>query len=106
MFDRKLFGKTIRKMRENQHFTLVGLSLELNITHSYLGEIERGIKAPSVEVALSIANFFKIGLDDSSLKLKKDQAIVHEILNKINSLNSIERQFIYKALTEFIAFHK
>ncbi len=106
MFDKNLFGKTIRTMRKNKNFSLLNLSLKLNITPSYLGEIERGTKSPSVDVALAIANFFKIGLDDSSLKEKQNQPIVHEILNKTNSLNSIERQFIYKTLIEFIAFHK
>lgn len=106
MFDIKLFGQTIRYMRKNRHLSLLYLSSKVNITSTYLGEIERGIKIPSVEIALSIANFFKIGLDDSSLKPKQNKAIIHEILNKTSRLNSIERQFICKALTEFIAFQK
>lgn len=106
MFNCDLFGKTIRSMRKNRRLSLLHLSLELNITQSYLGEIERAKKVPSVDVALAIANFFKIGLDDSSLKPKQNQPIIHEILNKTKGLNPIERQFICKALTEFIAFHK
>jgi len=39
MFDIKLFGQTIRKMRKNKKFSLVYVSSKINISCTYLGEI-------------------------------------------------------------------
>lgn len=106
MFDIKLFGETIRKMRKNKKFSLVYVSSKINISCTYLGEIERGNKTPSIGIILAIANFFKIGLDNNSLKHKQCNPIIHNILYKTNRLNAFERIFLYKTLIEFIAFNK
>lgn len=107
MFDIEKFGKTIRILRKNKGLTLLGLSLELNIHKTYLGQIELGKKIPSIDVAVDISNYFKIGLD-SNLEISDDNCnlIRYELLNKINLLDGIERKFIYKTLVEFIPVEK
>lgn len=40
------------------------LIFRIKYTQAYLGQIENGIKSPSIGMALNIVNFFKIGFDD------------------------------------------
>lgn len=107
MFDIKKFGKNIRTLRKNKHLTLIGLSMKLNIHKTYLGQIELGKKAPSIDVAVDIANYFKIGLDNDLETLNDNCNLIrYEILNKIKSIDIVEIKFIYKTLLEFISIEK
>lgn len=94
-------------MRKSKGFNLLRLSQELNIHPTYLGQIERGEKPPSIDVALNIANFFHIGFSyDVPVKNETQIAQLTEIKNKIQTLNVAERKFVYKTLNEFIFFNK
>ena len=62
-FDQKLFGKRIRIARENLDMTQAELSEKVGISQNFLGDIERGLKLPSLNKLIYISNFLNLSLD-------------------------------------------
>ena len=94
MFNLKDFGNTIRQLRKKRHIRILDVATELNISESYLGEIERGTATPSIEVTILIANYWKIPLENTihtnyiSGFTDSDYKLLYEILlNHISSKN-------------------
>lgn len=50
----------IRNLRKQKGYTILQLATDLNIDTTYLGQIERGEKIPSIDVAVNIINYFNI----------------------------------------------
>lgn len=63
LIDRKDFGRKIRKCRENLGLTQLELAEEVKISPNFLGDIERGIKLPSLETLIRMSNFLKVSID-------------------------------------------
>jgi transcriptional regulator with XRE-family HTH domain len=58
------FGEKLRALRKQHGMTLEELALALGLTtHSHLSNIESGRKKPSLELAIKIADFFKVTVD-------------------------------------------
>lgn len=57
------FGKKIREAREKNNLTRANLAEILGISVNFLGDIERGIKLPSVPTLILISNSLKVSLD-------------------------------------------
>ena len=63
----KHLPKLLKYMRKFGHYTQLDLAAELGISRSYISEIEKGLKIPSVETLLKYAEFYEVPL--SSLLL-------------------------------------
>ena len=61
--DKKMLGKRIREARRAQHLTQEVLAERAEIGVVYLGELERGIKTPSVAVFSQIALALNVSAD-------------------------------------------
>ena len=59
---RRLLGDSIRNQRKNVGLTQERLAEQADLHHNYVGEIERGEKAVSVDVLVKIAAALKIPL--------------------------------------------
>lgn len=58
------FGEKLRTLREQQKVSLRQLAIELGFaSHSHITNIEAGRKKPSAELALRIARFFGVTVD-------------------------------------------
>lgn len=58
-----LFGKRVKKAREELGKTQFELAEQIGISQNFLGDIERGLKLPSVDVLIKISNVLKLSLD-------------------------------------------
>lgn len=58
-----MFNIRLKDLREDNDLTQEELSKKLNITRSALGNYELGIREPSVELLIKIADYFNISLD-------------------------------------------
>lgn len=58
-----LCGGRIRNLRHNIKQSVDQVAKEIGMQKSSLANIERGVKAPSVDVLLSLANYFCVSLD-------------------------------------------
>ena len=61
--DRIAFGKRIKEARNKVRYTQEVLAEKADIAVTYLGEIERGEKTPSLEVLINIANSLGVSCD-------------------------------------------
>ena len=61
--DKETMGKRIREQRKKQNLTLDKFSESIGIGLVYLGEIERGVKMPSVNTLIKIINALDISAD-------------------------------------------
>ena len=57
------FGEKLRLLRNRQNLTLRQLADVLEVSHSYIGQMERGEKVPNVEMVLKIAQIFNVSTD-------------------------------------------
>lgn len=57
------FGKKIREARTNLGISRADLAESIGISINFLGDIERGLKLPSVPNLIMISNTLKISLD-------------------------------------------
>ncbi|MEG0872934.1 MAG: helix-turn-helix transcriptional regulator [Clostridia bacterium] len=59
----KMFGRKIREARENKNFTQAYIAEQIGISQNFLGDIERGIKLPSLNTLIRLSNVLKLSLD-------------------------------------------
>lgn len=58
------FGEKLRTLRKQRGLTMRELAKALGFaTHGYIGDLESGRAKPSLELALTIADFFGTSLD-------------------------------------------
>ncbi len=91
--DRIAFGKRVKESRNKAGFTQEVLAEKADITVSYLGEIERGEKTPSLDVLINIADSLEVSCD----YLLRDNAgsgavyVDADISRKLSSLTRKQR---------------
>ena len=57
-------GAKVRTLRKRRRMTLQELALALDLSsHSYVSEIERGKKVPTLEMIIKIADTFGVSID-------------------------------------------
>jgi transcriptional regulator with XRE-family HTH domain len=61
---RKLLGETIRSFRKEAGFSQEKLAEKADLHHNFIGELERGEKAATVDTLLKIAKALKIRVRD------------------------------------------
>lgn len=98
MFDNKKFGKSIRKLRKLKGYGIFDFALELNINSAYLGQIERGEKIPSIDIVVSIINFFHVSINDCFLLSEEYTTFPYNLKEKIDLINNDDSKFLYKLL--------
>lgn len=102
-------GDRIRQLRSDVHLSQEQLALKAGLAPSFLGEIERGAKKPSIESLEKIANALEVSLSElfhydlntleSSCNLYLDK-----ILIEVRSYSGIEQEALYRLLKQAIAF--
>lgn len=86
VLNKKDFGKKIKQNRERLGLTQFQLSEKVGISQNFLGDIERGIKLPSIENLIRLSNIFKVSLDSLF------SASLDNILNESEEPYYTERQ--------------
>ena len=56
-------GNRIRKIRKEKYLTQFALAEEVGVSPNFLGDVERGVKSPSLETIVCIANVLDVSLD-------------------------------------------
>ena len=59
----EMLGKRIKQGRLRLGLTQYALAEDVGVSQNFLGDIERGIKAPSITTAIRLANVLDISLD-------------------------------------------
>lgn len=61
--DNRAFGRKIKIAREDIGLTQAELAEKIDVSQNFLGDIERGIKLPSLNKLILLSNTLKISLD-------------------------------------------
>ena len=67
IIDQKSFGKKIKNERKEMGLTQFELAEKINVSQNFLGDIERGIKLPSLPKLILLSNVLKLSLDNMFL---------------------------------------
>ncbi len=59
----KDLGLRIRRIRKEKELTQFALAEEVGVSSNFLGDVERGIKSPSLDTIVCIANVLDVSLD-------------------------------------------
>ncbi len=59
----ELLGKHIRKLRKEKNYTLEQLAEKLDVSTTFIGQIERAKGIPSLETLVKIANVLETSVD-------------------------------------------
>ena len=91
-FDPVATGKRVKELRESRGYTQIQFSEKMNISRGYYSKVELGIKAPSIDVLIDIAEFFGVTLDYLVLgKTLEMDKVKNEIRALIDSLRVLEQ---------------
>ena len=88
-------GERLREIRENMHMTREEFSEKIDITDSFLGQIERGERSLSVNTLKKVVKYTGVSAD--YLLFGKNSK--NDVLNKINNILELNSEttsdFIY-----------
>lgn len=88
-------GERLRSIRENMHMTREQFSEKIDITDSFLGQIERGERSLSVKTLKKVVKYTGVSAD----YLLFDKSSNNETIQKINNILTVNSQatsdFIY-----------
>lgn len=89
------FGERVKEERLKRYLTQEKLAEALDISTSYVGQIERGIRCPTMDTLVSIANVFELSIDyllrDSLLTAKDTTGEEWERLTKGKTVEEKKR---------------
>lgn len=107
MFDSTRFGNSIRRLRLQRGLSMEKLADSLHISETYLGKLERGERIPSIDIALTIINFFETSFNNYSLLNSDEYVIKQELYNNIEKVNKNENcKFLYDTLQQLKTMQK
>lgn len=93
----KMLGKKVRQGRLKKDMTQFALAEEIGVSQNFLGDIERGIKAPSITTAIRLANVLDMSLDalfaDSLDVPASEVADVYLTEKQLNVLKKMVKDF-------------
>jgi transcriptional regulator with XRE-family HTH domain len=71
------FGKILRKYRLQQHFSQEKLAELAHLDRTYISQMERGLKSPSIQTLISLAQALHI----------KAHLLISEVENELHQLS-------------------
>ena len=82
----KLLGENIRKYRKEKKYTLEQVAEKLDVSTTFIGQIERAKGIPSLETLVKIANVLETSVDGLLFGDLNVQAGNNHFINKIMEL--------------------
>lgn len=87
--ERKEIGNKIRKMREQRGWAQHKLAIESGVSPSYIRDLEKGLKCPTVEFLDAICFAFGITLADFFTEKKEET-----LIDRVSSLTEKQKQLL------------
>lgn len=100
----EVVGKNIQLFRQSKGLTQERLAELANVSSSYIGYLERGLRAPSLDLLARIGNALEV---EPTVLLKAMPEDTDPILRKLNALlagqNPKPIRFLYEVAVAYIA---
>ena len=99
-------GERIHELRMNSGLSQEKLALRANITTTYLGQLERNAKNPTVKVIEQLCNQLNISLSDffatSKNTVKPEDSLSLQIVTQISDRTEEEKQLILQVIKDVL----
>lgn len=102
-------GLRIKQCRKAKKMTQEKLAEEVDISHHYLYEIERGSKSVSLPILADIATILQTSLDYLVFGKSQEQSdyfYTDELQELLNDLNETQRKNLYRLLKTILPYLK
>ena len=76
----EIFGSTLKRIRMQRGITQKELGAFTRISHTFIGEMERGLKAPNLESVVAIARALHVGVDEMVAGFPTRQSVREQFL--------------------------
>jgi transcriptional regulator with XRE-family HTH domain len=94
--DKKLIGYNIKKVRQAKALTQVDLAEKIEISRTYMSDIERGAKNPGINTLIKIADTLDVDISkimgETTLSGKKEHIL--DIEDKLISLSDAKYRLV------------
>src|SRR3954470_15996724 len=60
----EIFGTTLRRIRTQRGITQKELGAKTRMSHTFIGEMERGLKAPNLNAVIALADALNAGVEE------------------------------------------
>ena len=99
--DYSRIGIRIKRYRLDKHLTQEQLSDLIHTSTAMITAIERGVKAPSIETLVNIANTLEVSADDILIDalVCSQSAVGNEVQEILLDCNAKEKEILIRALT-------
>ena len=84
----ELLGQRIRKYRRQKKYTLEQLAERLDVSTTFIGQIERATGKPSLETLVKIANALEVSTDELLFDGLGEKAAESHFLKKVQELTA------------------
>ncbi|ADO76827.1 helix-turn-helix domain-containing protein [Halanaerobium praevalens] len=104
---KKIIGKKIKEYRKLNDLTQETLGEKADLHYTYIGQVERGEKEPSLKSLINIADALEIGIDKLLINYDLSSEVNIQISNITDLLlnrNEKELEMIYKILKSLTQF--
>lgn len=93
-----VIGERLRGIRENMHMTREQFSEKIDITDSFLGQIERGERSLSVKTLKKVVKYTGVSADYLLFGKNSNNEILQKINNILTVNSEITSDFIYNII--------
>lgn len=106
----ELLGSRIRQYRQQRGYTQEALALSSGLNVSFLGDVERGTKKPSIEslekllkaLGITFQEFFDF---EAEIKPFKDCSALEKLNIRLQGLSDDEIEMIYDVIQQILVFN-
>lgn len=105
----KQLGERIRMFRQNRGLSQEKLAERANLNTSFIGQVERGGKKPTIDTLEKIVNALDINFEDlfsfeKSIIKSKDTTIIDKIAFELKGRSPDEQEAIYHIVKQVLQF--
>jgi transcriptional regulator with XRE-family HTH domain len=102
-------GERIRKLRHERGVSQEQLALKAGITPSYLGQVERGEKSPTIDSVDKVARALQVSLEElfsfeHAQLAHVDRQVIDKIAFELSGRTKIEQQMVYQFIKQILLF--
>ena len=104
-----LVGEKIRILRQSRGLSQEKLGFKAGLNTSYIGQVERGEKSPTIVSLEKIANALDLNFEelfqfDEEFSVVKDMTYIEKITYELSGRTGEEQEFIYNLMRQLFWF--
>ena len=104
-------GKMIREQRKRAGISIETLALSADITPNFLGDVERGIKQPSLKTLECLLNALNLSFEEfftfkNDIVPRKERSRAEKIMADINGFNDKDLLVVHSIVRQLIRLKK